>query len=69
MNIELKIPVEIPDIEINLQEALDQAQANNPDVLTDSSRFLRLQEVDRTKSVKGLNATYQCQLWSKSAGT
>ncbi len=58
VNIELKIPVEIPDLEIKLQEALDQAQANNPDVLQRKQQLLEAdQEVDRTNSLKGLNAT------------
>ena len=57
-NIELVIPREIPDMEINLQRAIDQAQANNPDVLDRQQQLLEAeQEVDRTKSQKGLNAS------------
>ncbi len=40
VNIQLSIPVEIPDMEINLQRALDAAQANNPDVLDRQQQLL-----------------------------
>ncbi len=58
VNIELIIPLKIPDMEINLQQAINQAQANNPDVLDRQQQMLEAsQEVDRAKSEKGLNAT------------
>ena len=57
-NIELKIPFEIPDLEIKLQDAINQAQANNPDVLDRQQQILVAdQNVDKTRSEKGLNAT------------
>ncbi len=57
-NIELIIPSEIPQIEIDLQDALLEAQSNNPDVLDRQQQLLEAsQEVDRTRSEKGLNAT------------
>ncbi|HYW95561.1 MAG TPA: TolC family protein [Bacteroidales bacterium] len=57
-NIELVIPFEIPDLEIKLQEAIEQAQENNPDVLDRQQQLLQAdQEVDRTRAEKGLNAT------------
>ncbi len=58
VNIDLDVSIDIPEIEINLQKALDQAQTNNPDVLDRQQQLLEAdQEVDRTKSQKGLNAS------------
>ena len=58
VNIDLDVSIDIPEIEINLQKALDQAQTNNPDVLDRQQQLLEAdQEVDRTRSQKGLNAT------------
>ena len=39
-NIELKIPFEIPELEIRLQDAINQARANNPDVLDRQQQLL-----------------------------
>jgi outer membrane protein TolC len=58
MNIELIIPKSIPEFEIELQMALEIAWQNNPDVLERQQQLLQArQEVARTKSEKGLNAT------------
>ena len=53
-NIELEIPFEIPELEIKLQDAINQARANNPDVLDRQQQLLAAdQNVDRTRSEKG----------------
>ena len=58
VDIELIIPKEIPGFEIELQRALDEAWKNNPDILERQQQLLQAQqEVSRTKSEKGLNAT------------
>jgi len=58
VSIELVIPEEIPELEIDLQRALEAAWNNNPDVLDRQQQLLvARQEVERTKSEKGLNAT------------
>ncbi|MBE0653644.1 MAG: TolC family protein [Bacteroidales bacterium] len=58
VDIELIIPKEIPGFEIELQRALDEAWKNNPDILERRQQMLQAeQEVSRTKSEKGLNAT------------
>ena len=57
-NIELLIPKDIPDMNIELNKALEQAWANNPDILDRQQQLLEAsQDVERTKSEKGLNAT------------
>jgi len=58
VDIELIVPREIPELDINLQRALEAAWENNPDVLDRQQQLLQArQEVARTKSEKGLNAT------------
>lgn len=58
VNIELIIPKEIPELDVELQEALNAAWDNNPDVLDRQQQLLEArQEVSRTKSEKGLDAT------------
>ena len=57
-NIILKIPQDIPNLYIDLSRALEEAQRNNPDVLERRRMMLEAnQNVERTKSEKGLNAT------------
>lgn len=57
-NIELIIPAEIPDMYIDLSKALEQAWKNNPDILDRQQQLLEAnQDVEKTKSEKGLNAT------------
>ncbi len=57
-NIELVIPLEFPQLQIELDRALEEAWKNNPDILDRQRQLLQAnQEVERTKSEKGLNAT------------
>jgi outer membrane protein TolC len=58
VDIELTIPEEIPELEIELQNALDAAWENNPGVLERQQQILQAeQDVARTKSEKGLDAS------------
>lgn len=57
-NIELIIPYEIPDMYVELNMALEEAWKNNPTILERQQQLLQArQEVEKTKSEKGLNAT------------
>ncbi len=56
--IELIIPDYIPEMEISLDEALEKARTNNPDIIDRKISLLEADEsVDQSKSQKGLNAT------------
>ena len=57
-NIKLIIPNEYPELYIDLNRALEEAWKSNPDILDRKRQLLQAnQEVERTKSEKGLNAT------------
>ena len=57
VRIELIIPSEIPDLQINVQEVLDLALANNPEILNQQLTLLTAQSsVAQAKAEKGLNA-------------
>jgi len=57
-DVEIIIPADIPQFEVELNRALDEAWVNNPDVLERRRQLLEAQqEVERTRSEKGLSAT------------
>jgi len=57
VRIELIMPAEIPDLQISVQEVLDLALANNPQVLNQQLTLLTAQStVAQAKAEKGLNA-------------
>lgn len=57
VSIELVIPTEIPDLQIDVQEVLDLAHENNPDMLTQRLNILTAQSsVAEAKAERGLNA-------------
>ena len=57
MDIELEIPVEIPNVEIEYIKALEQAHANNPEIVQQRINLLQAErEVAKAKAEKGLNA-------------
>jgi outer membrane protein len=57
VRIELIIPSEIPDLQISVQEVLDLALANNPEVIEQQLTLLEAQSsVAQAKAEKGLNA-------------
>jgi outer membrane protein TolC len=56
--IELLIPLEIPEVTVDLARALDEAWKNNPDVLARQQQLLNADKaLAQAKSEKGLNAT------------
>jgi outer membrane protein TolC len=57
VRLELILPTEIPALQINSQEVLDLAKANNPTILTQQLTVLTAQSgVAQAKAEKGLNA-------------
>jgi outer membrane protein TolC len=57
VDIELILPNEIPEVKIDMGRALQEANANNPEVLAMQRRLLEAeQEVARARSQKGLQA-------------
>jgi outer membrane protein TolC len=57
VRIELIIPSEIPDLQVNSQEVFDLAMANNPEMLTQQLTVLTAQaSVAQAKAERGLNA-------------
>jgi len=57
VRIELIIPSEIPDLQVSVQEVLDMALANNPEILEQQLTLLQAQSsVAQAKAEKGLNA-------------
>lgn len=57
VRLELIIPNEIPELQINVQEALNLAMSNNPEILNQQLTILTAQSsVAQAKAEKGLNA-------------
>lgn len=57
VRLELILPTQIPDLQISVQEVLDLAHANNPDILDSQLAILQAQSsVAQAKAEKGLNA-------------
>jgi len=57
VRLELIIPTEIPDLQVNTQEVYDLAMANNPQILSQQLTVLTAQaSVAQAKADKGLNA-------------
>jgi outer membrane protein TolC len=57
VRLELIIPNEIPDLQVDMKEVLDLAMANNPDILDQQLNLLNAQSnVAQAKAEKGLNA-------------
>jgi len=57
VRIELNIPTQIPDLQVNSQEVLEMALANNPEILDQQLTILTAQSnVAQAKAEKGLNA-------------
>jgi len=57
IRIELDIPVTIPDIEVDMNRALELATANNPEILNLQRQLLEAsRDVAEAKAEKGLNA-------------
>jgi outer membrane protein TolC len=57
VSVELIIPSEIPDLQVNVQEVLNLAHANNPDMVTQELNILTARStVAEAKAERGLNA-------------
>ena len=57
VRIELILPSEIPDLQVNVQEVLDLAMSKNPEILNQQLTLLTAQSnVAQAKAEKGLNA-------------
>lgn len=62
VNIELIIPNRIPDVNIDLGRALQEANSNNPDIISMDRQLLQAaRNVDQAKSQKGLQASLFAQ--------
>lgn len=56
--LELEVPYEVPEMEVGVDQAIELAKQNNPDILSwDISLLEAAQSVARAKSQRGLNAT------------
>ena len=57
VRLELILPSKIPDLQVNVQEVLDLAHSNNPEMLSQQLTLLQAQSsVAQAKAEKGLNA-------------
>ena len=69
VRIELILPNEIPNLQINVQEVLDLAMANNPDIMTQQLNILNAQSnLAQAKAAKGLNASLSASLGLTTSG-
>lgn len=57
VRIKLTLPTQVPDLQVDMQEVLDLAQSNNPEMITQQIALLSAQSsVAQAKAEKGLNA-------------
>jgi len=71
VRIELSLPNEIPNLQVDLKEVLDLALQNNPDILSQQINVLNAQSNEaQAKASKGLNASLSASLgYSQQAET
>jgi outer membrane protein len=63
VRIELILPNEVPDLQVNMKEVLDLALANNPDILSEQINVLNAQSNEaQARASKGLNASLTASL-------
>jgi outer membrane protein TolC len=63
VRIELILPTEVPDLQVNMKEVLDLALANNPDIQNQEINVLNAQSNEaQAKASKGLNASLTASL-------
>ncbi len=63
VRIELILPSEVPDLQVNMKEVLDLALANNPDILNQQINVLNAQSNEaQARASKGLNASLTASL-------
>jgi outer membrane protein len=69
VRIELIIPSNIPDLQVNMQEVLDLAMKNNPDLITQQINVLNAQSsVAQARASMGLNASLNASLGMSQRG-
>ena len=71
VRIELSLPNEIPNLQVDMKEVLDLALQNNPDILSQQINVLNAQSNEaQAKASKGLNASLSASLgYSQQAET
>ena len=63
VSIELILPTQVPDLQVNMQKVLELAMANNPEILTQQINVLNAQSnAAQAKASKGLNASLTASL-------
>ncbi len=63
VSIELILPTQVPDLQVNMQKVLELAMANNPEILTQQINVLNAQSnAAQAKAEKGLNASLTASL-------
>jgi outer membrane protein len=63
VRLELILPTQIPDLQVDVKEVLELAQKNNPDILTQQINVLNAQSnVAQARASKGLNASLTASL-------
>jgi outer membrane protein TolC len=69
IRLELIIPDNIPDLQVEMQEVLDLAMANNPEIMNQQVTILNAESnVARAKAAKGLNASLGLSLGLATSG-
>jgi outer membrane protein TolC len=69
VRLELVIPSEIPNLQVDMQEVLDLAMKNNPEIFTQQLNLLNAQSnVAQAKAAKGLNASLMASLGISTSG-
>jgi outer membrane protein TolC len=70
VRLELILPNEIPNLQIDVKEVLDLAMANNPDIMTQQLNILSAQSnLAQAKAAKGLNASLSASLGLSTSGS
>jgi outer membrane protein TolC len=69
VRLELLIPDFVPELQVGMQEVLDLALANNPDIMNQQVTILNAQSnVAKAKAAKGLNASLGLSLGLTTSG-
>jgi outer membrane protein len=69
VKIELELPSNVPNLQVDVKEVLDLAMANNPDIVTQQLNILNAQSnLAQAKANKGLNATLNASLGLSTFG-
>ncbi len=69
VRIELVLPTEIPDLQVEMNEVLDLAMSNNPDILNQQINVLNAQSnVAQARASMGLNAKLNASLGMSQTG-